>query len=118
MIPFKEKTEDACRKSMVQIAVTKTRDQRGNLECTRRTLKKNHTGAARILKQMEVRGHRLKGNKKKKKRKLEQPMGQLKEGRRGLVMVQDGGDATERPRGAHTKTLEREKGARGKEFSE
>lgn len=58
---------------------------------------------------MEVRGHRLKGNKKKK-RKLEQPMGQLKEGRRGLVRgqggrVQDGGDATERPRGAHTKTL-------------
>lgn len=50
-------------------------------------------------------------------------MGQLKEGRRGLVRgqggrVQDGGDATERPRGAHTKTLEREKGARGKEFRE
>lgn len=44
-------------------------------------------GEARIPKEMEVRSHRLKGNKKKG---VERPMGQLKEGRQGLVMGQGG----------------------------
>lgn len=56
---------------------------------------------------MEVRGHRLKGNKKKG---VERPMGQLKEGRQGLVMGQGGRVEEMPPRGAHTKTREKREG--------